>query len=85
MNSLNSPTTICTLDEGIQSKIQLFRASRNFMVNDKQNQQTRNCKILHSHANRIYEQARAGILIPEKEADRKIKIIKRDKEGHRIL
>lgn len=35
-NDLNSPTTICRLDEGIENKIQLFPVSRNFTVKNKQ-------------------------------------------------
>lgn len=37
-NYLNSPTTICRLDEEIKNKIQLFPVSRNFTVKDKQKQ-----------------------------------------------
>lgn len=37
-NDLDSPTTICRLDEGIKNKIQLFPVSRNFTVKDKQKQ-----------------------------------------------
>lgn len=82
INGLNSPTTICRLDEGIKIRFNCFLSQETSPSRVKRNRE----RMAHCIPRQTESKAsaRAARLRPEK-TDREVKAIKRDKEGHCIL